>query len=419
MGGYRAKMYNFRLTGLPHYEHVANYKLLDAKKNSDDKVVTIGEDRFLGNKAIEIAFKDFHEAPANPSGTDPWYMAKNSFATWTINVDKAIEGAQIYFSLECSSTTHIARHLFNEAKYNEAHPDAPVALPGQSPDTVEEDDWRYAVAVGETNYPMKNNNTLGESGVKEINKQYYVYFTDINLASGANVIKLTQCNMGYRMRFNQNVRIVYNTDATITGEHAHVFNQLVSETEADCQHEGQQVWKCQFDDETYTVTTPKGDHVAEGVDFTNSQGKTGKKYTCSKCGHVWATMDLMQADATGDIGADGKLVNNKEFTWRFKLGEAQADAGQIKFSMTIKKGSGNATINTGYSVKINGVDAEMKFIGAAINSSTAALFEVAVGTAEKLDENGEIVVVLKTPASQNYRPDFRGDVRIDVEAAAE
>ena len=127
----------------------------------------------------------------------------------------------------------------------------------------------------------------------------------------------------------------------------------------------------------------------------------------------------MQADATGDIGADGKLVNNKEFTWRFKLGEAQADAGQIKFSMTIKKGSGNATINTGYSVKINGVDAEMKFIGASINSSTAALFEVAVGTAEKLDENGEIVVVLKTPASQNYRPDFRGDVRIDVEAAAE
>ena len=120
--------------------------------------------------------------------------------------------------IRLETKTHLDRHLFNEAKYNEAHPDAPVALPGQSPDTLEEDDWRYAVAVGETNFPILNNNTWKESGVLEQNKQYYAYFADINLAAGANVIKLTQCNMGYRMRFNQNVRIVYNTDATITGD---------------------------------------------------------------------------------------------------------------------------------------------------------------------------------------------------------
>lgn len=218
LGGFRVEMYNMAIVGFGPHEHVENFKPVATKVNDDNLPVTIGQDSFTGNKAIEIAFKDFHEAPANPSGTNPWYMAKNSSATWTINVDKAIEGAKLYFSLECSSTTHIARHLFNEAKYNEAHPDAPVALPEQSPDQTTEDDWRYAVAVGETNYPMLNNGTLGESGVEKTNTQYYVYFADINLAAGANILKLTQCNIGYRMKFNQNVRIVFKGDATITGD---------------------------------------------------------------------------------------------------------------------------------------------------------------------------------------------------------
>ena len=218
LGGYRADFYEFALVGFGPHEHVANYKTVAQKLNDDGKVVTLGEDEFLNNKSIEIAFKDFHEAPVSPDGTNPWYMKKNSFATWTINVDKAIEGAKLYFSLQAASDTHLERHLFNEAKYNEAHPEDPVKLPSQSPDTTSEDDWRYAVAVGETNYPILNNATIGESGVKETNKQFYVYFADINLAAGANVLKLTQCNMGYRMRFNQNVRIVYSGDATITGE---------------------------------------------------------------------------------------------------------------------------------------------------------------------------------------------------------
>ncbi len=218
LGGFRTDMYNFALVGFGPHEHVDNFKQLAVKTNDDNKPVYLGQDSFTGKKAIEIAFKDFHEAPANPDGTNPWYMKKNSFATWTINVDKAIEGAKLYFSLQASSSTHLDRHIFNEAKYNAEHPDAPVALPSQNPDSAEEDDWRYAVAVGETNFPILNNKTWKESGVEVENKQFYVYFADINLAAGANVIKLTQCNMGYRMRFNQNVRIVYKSDATITGE---------------------------------------------------------------------------------------------------------------------------------------------------------------------------------------------------------
>ena len=188
LGGFRTEMYNLAIVGFGPHEHVENFKQVAAKTNDDGKGVYLGEDKFTGNKAIEIAFKDFHEAPATPEGENPWYLKKNTSATWTINVDKAIEGAKLYFSLQCSSEAHIARHLFNETKYNAEHPEAPVEVASQNPDTLEEDDWRYAVAVGETSYPMLNDKTLGESGVKETNKQYYVYFADINLAAGANIL---------------------------------------------------------------------------------------------------------------------------------------------------------------------------------------------------------------------------------------
>ena len=329
MGGYRAKMYNFRLTGLPHYEHVANYKQLAAKVNDDGKPVYVGEDKFLGNTAIEIAFKDFKDAPANPSGTNPWYMAKNSFATWTINVDKAIEGAKIYFSLECSSTTHIARHLFNEAKYNAEHPDAPVDLPSQSPDATTEDDWRYAVAVGETNYPLKNNGTLGESGVKEINKQYYVYFTDINLAAGANVIKLTQCNLGYRMKFNQNVRIVYNTDATITGEdyvppHAH----------------------------SWTV----GDADANGVSAVS----------CSGCTQTGIQFDGYTGDNATAIDGDMKVTKNFQFKWNLNMPKAGKVA--LLMSFAYSAGNGAQKFGTGYEIKVGDNNGTITIENVAFNT---------------------------------------------------
>ena len=347
LGGYRVDFYNFALSGFGAHEHVINYKAIDSRLNSDEKTVYLGEDKFLGNKAIEIAFKDFSTAPVNPSGTNPWYMAKNSFAEWKIEVDKAIEGAKIYFSLECSSTTHIARHLFNEAKYNEAHPDAPVPLPSQSPDTTAEDDWRYAVAVGETNYPLLNDKTLGESGVKEVNKQYYVYFTDINLAEGENVIRLTQCNMGYRMKFNQNVRIVYNTDAVITGTHAHLFTQLVSETPATCEGKGSKVMKC-LCGETETVETP-----ALGHDFVEGTAENDvTPLTCSRCGRTGYQFNGLADNAVGNnAGANdnGKLNKNATLTWTLNL--SQAGTVKVYIDAAYSAGNGNKAFASGWSIK--------------------------------------------------------------------
>ena len=329
LGGFRTEMYNLAIVGFGPHEHVENFKQVAAKTNDDGKGVYLGEDKFTGNKAIEIAFKDFHEAPATPDGENPWYMKKNTFATWTINVDKAIEGAKLYFSLQCASDTHIARHLFNEAKYNAAHPDAPVDLPSQSPDTVEEDDWRYAVAVGETNYPILNDKTFGESGVKEANKQYYVYFADINLAAGANILKLTQCNMGYRMRFNQNIRIVYKGDAVITGEdyvppHEH----------------------------SWTV----GDADANGV----------SPLTCAGCDKTGIQFDGFTGDNATAIDGDNKVTKKFEFKWSLNMPKAGKVALYMSFAYSAY--NGGQKFGTGYALKVGETEGTVTLGDVAFNT---------------------------------------------------
>ena len=329
LGGFRTEMYNLAIVGFGPHEHVENFKQVAAKTNDDGKGVYLGEDKFTGNKAIEIAFKDFHEAPATPDGENPWYMKKNTFATWTINVDKAIEGAKLYFSLQCASDTHIARHLFNEAKYNAAHPDAPVELPSQSPDTVEEDDWRYAVAVGETNYPILNDKTFGESGVKEANKQYYVYFADINLAAGANILKLTQCNMGYRMRFNQNIRIVYKGDAVITGEdyvppHEH----------------------------SWTV----GDADANGV----------SPLTCAGCDKTGIQFDGFTGDNATAIDGDNKVTKKFEFKWSLNMPKAGKVALYMSFAYSAY--NGGQKFGTGYALKVGETEGTVTLGDVAFNT---------------------------------------------------
>ena len=329
LGGFRTEMYNLAIVGFGPHEHVENFKQVAAKTNDDGKGVYLGEDKFTGNKAIEIAFKDFHEAPATPDGENPWYMKKNTFATWTINVDKAIEGAKLYFSLQCASDTHIARHLFNEAKYNAEHPDAPVELPSQSPDTAEEDDWRYAVAVGETNYPILNDKTFGESGVKEANKQYYVYFADINLAAGANILKLTQCNMGYRMRFNQNIRIVYKGDAVITGEdyvppHEH----------------------------SWTV----GDADANGV----------SPLTCAGCDKTGIQFDGFTGDNATAIDGDNKVTKKFEFKWSLNMPKAGKVALYMSFAYSAY--NGGQKFGTGYALKVGETEGTVTLGDVAFNT---------------------------------------------------
>ena len=414
LGGYRANMYNFQLTGLKDLEHVANYKKIVSKNNTDGKQVVLGEDKYLNNKAIEIAFKDFSTAPANPSGTNPWYLAKNSYAEWKIGVDKDITGAKIYFSLECSSTTHLDRHLFNEAKYNEAHPDAPVALPGQSPDKTTEDDWRYAVAVNGVDCPILNDKTMKESGVKAVNTQTYVYFTDINLKGGEeNVIRLTQMNLGYRMKFNQNVRIVFEGDAVITGEHAHEW-VLTSDT-ATCTEAGTATYTCSDCNETKTEDSPaKGHNYVQGQAVANSDNKNVYPIACEHGDSDGLEMAFGDCDGASNIEASGKVKDGSTLTGKFK----GAKVGKVAFYACAKIGSGEAAFADGYKLKIGEKEVAATVVGKKLSdfgasTTKAVYFEVGMIEidAADIDANGEVAISYVF-TTQGYRHVYSDMVRI-------
>ena len=419
LGGYRADFYEFALVGFGPHEHVQKFTAIDSRLNSDNKQVLLSEDKFDGTKAIDIAFKDFSDAPANPSGTNPWYMAKGSFATWKINVDKAIEGAKLYFSLECSSDTHLERHLFNEAQWNEAHPDDPVKLPGQSPDTVDEAAWRYSIFVGETEFPILNNKTMGESGVKAKNEQTYVYFGDINLAAGENVVKLQQNNIGYRMKFNQNVRIVYNSDAVIAGEHGHLYNELVSETPATCTEAGSKVMKC-LCGETTTIETPALGHDWK-VGEADANGVSA--LTCGREGCTASGLQMHAFDGDNAACLDGsnKMVNGTKVTWAVNMPKAgtyelylqakhSANQANQKFGDGYGLSAGSIVEGT-YTPSVTGVnnlttDKAYKDVG--LNQNTAEYF--LVGSIALTQ--GDIVIQFQNAGTQGYRLIYENSLRL-------
>lgn len=156
------------------------------------------------------------------------------------------------------------------------------------------------------------------------------------------------------------------------------------------------------------------DHTIEEAAFTNSQGKEGKVKTCSVCGQmVGAEMDLLACDDATTI-ADGKLALNTAYTWRFKLGEANAAAGKAAFYMTVKRGAASTNLAQGYTLASGDVNGTVTCINERIGSGYSSAKELKIGeiTLEKLDANGEFVVTFKTPEAQENMPIWSGAVRL-------
>ncbi len=156
------------------------------------------------------------------------------------------------------------------------------------------------------------------------------------------------------------------------------------------------------------------DHTIEETAFTNSQGKEGKVKTCSACGHmVGAEMDLLACDDATSI-TDGALALNTAYTWRFKLGEANAAAGKAAFYMTVKRGAASTNLAQGYTLASGETQGTVTCINERIGSGYSSAKELKIGeiTIEKLDANGEFVVTFKTPEAQENMPIWSGTVRL-------
>lgn len=369
-------------------EHVHDYKVTATVKNADNKDLNI-KSCSCGLKYIEIDFKDYAAISATPDATDPWYLKKDSNVTWNISVDKAIEGAKVEFGMIATSDDHLGRHLYNEYKEDAKHAGEEGYVPqntAQNPDKDSEAAWRYSVDVGETNYAITNTKTMKENGAKK-DVLTYVELATINLAEGNNVLKLTQNNIGYRMRFNGEVRIWFTGNAKIVNPNAHVHS-----------------------------FSP----VADGA---NSDGKVIKNYECS-CGGKVAGIAITDAASGADrIESDGKIKTNSTITWKIVAPQAGACtmmmAAKLSSAYLGQNPTPDTPFNSGYSIKA-GSTAGTCTIGGKhyesdlnMNGTDYVYFEIGTLTVEA----GENVIELKTPSSQNFRACFGGEVRLVFEPA--
>ena len=210
-------------------EHIHNPQLVNTVKNSAGKDVK-QNDCSCGEKTVAIDFKDYSTI-GGTDGTNPWYMKKGQSVTWNIPVDKEVKGAKLYLGLIATSDDHLGRHLYNEAKYDEAHKDDEGFVAqntASNPDTTSQDDYRFTISVGDQNYALTNTKTMAENGAKK-NEVCYIEVTSIDLAAGDNVLKYTQgATIGYRMKLNGEVRIVYKGAANIGAPKAN-FQEWVKE----------------------------------------------------------------------------------------------------------------------------------------------------------------------------------------------
>ena len=369
-------------------EHVHNYQATVTVKNADNKDLSV-KACSCGQKYIAINFEDYSAISQAAEATNPWYLKKDSNVTWNISVDKAIEGAKVEFGMVATSDDHLGRHLYNEAKYDEAHKDDEGFVPqntASNPDTTSQADWRYSVAVGETSYPITNNKTMAENGAKK-NVLTYIELATINLAEGNNVLKLTQNNIGYRMRFNGEVRIWFTGNAKVVNPNAHVHS------------------------------------FSAAADGANSDGKVIKNYTCT-CGGKIAGIALTDAASGADrIESDGKIKTSSTITWKIVAPQAGACtlmmAAKLSSSYLGANPRPTTSFNSGYSIKAGETAGTVTFSGKQyeadlnMNGEDFVYFEVGTLTVEE----GENVIELKTPSSQNYRACFGGEVRLVFEPA--
>ena len=182
----------------PH-EHVYTEK--KTALNRLDKVVTLYECEDDDAKEIAISFTDYTSAEFDAT-KGQWTLGKNKEAVWHIDVDKDIEGAEIYFESKMSDASHAEMHFVAPEGESEGGTTRAEVCVGD-----------YAVDAAGLGYDY-NLNSYGEAGLTATEFNMY-FLAKINLKAGENKIVLHQNNVGYRLMYGGSVHIRYNGDATI------------------------------------------------------------------------------------------------------------------------------------------------------------------------------------------------------------
>ena len=434
LGGFRTDMYNFALVGFGPHEHVNKFEVTERKLNEDGKPVSLGVDSFSGAKAAMVEMKDISGAYASSKTSaegepeafglgdqDTAFKAANTYKldkgkviAFKVNLSAEVKGAKIEVGAEFKNAE---RYFYNmKIRGNETMTD-------NNADKDTEDAWRYYVKVNEGAFqPMGCEDKMQDVLDKTAGK--YMPLGTFDLKAGANMIYIRQGNIGYRVTFDNPLRVIFKGDATITGDHAHLFDTLVSKSDATCTEQGEEVWKCMCG-ETNTVKTPAlGHDLVKGDGVDNSEGKKVYPLTCQRANDAEGfEMGLKDCDADGaaKIENDGKVKNGTELKYKFKVGNK---VGKVSFMMHAMLGSGDNEFANGgskgvYTLKAGANDGTITCNGHKLSeygatNALAVWFEMGQVefAAADVDENGEIVISIKFPTTQDYRHKYSEGVRI-------
>ena len=369
----------------PPAPHVHEYGNPVTRYNSEGKEVTMKSCADDDAKEISIAYNDGKTLGGKLALETK--MEKGAHTEWHINVDKAITGAKIYF--EGTAGTNNGRYFFNQNK--EVNPVNPVTgeeFPdddaGTNADKATEDQWRYMVSVGEgEKIAPKQGGTFTDAGAGV----GPMYFADIDLAAGDNVVKLWQMNIGFRLTFSGNVYIRYEGDAVINGlQHKDSADIVIGEDVVPLKinaEAGSKEWMAtkveldpakpfaihvwENDNEVWLHASELKDGVTAAADSGNENhdiavAEAGlydiyvgvadlsetNKYKC-----IWIAKNTAAAPITfawdtaiqdGSSGLDGTKFN-KNATYTFKVTAEVAGTVTLSWTMMGSDGNGAKTIN--------------------------------------------------------------------------
>ena len=339
LGGFRTDMYNFALVGFGPHEHVVNYKVTETKVNEDGKPVSLGVDSFTGEKAAMVEMKDISGAYASSKTSaegepeafglgdqDTAFKAANTYKldkgkviAFKVNLSAEVKGAKIEVGAEFNNAE---RYFYNmKIRGNETMTD-------NNADKDTEDAWRYYVKVNEGAFqPMgcedKMQDVLGETAGK------YMPLGTFDLKAGANMIYIRQGNIGYRVTFDNPLRVIFKGDATITGE------TYVPPHE----HE-------------WTV----GDADANGV----------SPLTCAGCDKTGIQFDGFTGDNAAAIDGDMKVTKKFAFKWNLNMPKAGKVALYMSFAYSAY--NGGQKFGTGYAIKVGEAQGTISLGDVAFNT---------------------------------------------------
>ena len=207
--------------------------------------------------------------------------------------------------------------------------------------------------------------------------------------------------------------------------HTWVADEEKTDTVSTCTEHGIHYVKCSVCGAKDEQELPLGAHnFAAGTAVKNSKEQDVTPLTCSACHNEGFEMKLRDCDGADKFDSSGKATNGSEFKWTFKVGTKVGKVSFMMHAMMNSAGHDNPFSNGGtkgvYTLKAGEKEGTITCAGKSIGAdygateTTAVWFEMGQVefAASDVDENGEIVISLKFPTTQDYRHKYSEGVRI-------